>query len=163
MNFKKILLAVDASENAMRSVEYVGNLAGSCPGFEVCLLYIERLPHRDLFPDEGEWKVACEKSRVEMKTFLDVAKTSLMDMNVPEVAISQKYVSSCISPFPDYAPVCSRGTSVAHEILDVLKAGGFGTVVIGRRGVSKAEEFLFGSVSNRIIHSAKNCTVWVVS
>ena len=31
------------------------------------------------------------------------------------------------------------------------------------RGVSKAEEFLFGSVSNKIIHHAKDCTVWVVA
>ena len=52
---------------------------------------------------------------------------------------------------------------MAQDILEVLKDGGFGTVVIGRRGVSKAEEFLFGSVSNKIIHSVKDCTVWVVS
>ena len=36
-------------------------------------------------------------------------------------------------------------------------------LVIGRRGVSKAEEFLFGSVSNKLIHHAKDRTVWVVS
>jgi len=163
MNFKKILLAVDASDNAMRAVEYVGNMAGNCPGFEVQLLCIERLPHRDLYPDEEEWKGSCEKARAEMKSFLDMARDQLVEMNVPGTAITQQYMSSCISPFQDNVVLCSRGTSVAQEILDALKAGGFGTVVIGRRGVSKAEEFLFGSVSNKIIHSAKNCTVWVVS
>jgi len=45
----------------------------------------------------------------------------------------------------------------------VVKEGGFGTVALGRRGVSKAEEFLFGSVSSKIIHSVKGCTVWVVA
>ena len=66
MNFKKILLAVDASENALRAVEYVGNIAGDRAGFEVQLLCIERLPHRDLYPDEEQWKASCEEARAEM-------------------------------------------------------------------------------------------------
>jgi len=163
MNFKKILLAVDASENALRAVEYVGQIAGGGSGFEVQLLCIERLPHRDLFPDEESWKQACETTRAEMKSFFGKARNRLVELDIPGSAISEQYVTSCVSPFTDTVPKCSRGTSVAQEIMDALKAGGFGTVVIGRRGVSKAEEFLFGSVSNKIIHSAKDCTVWVVS
>ena len=163
MNFKKILLAVDASENAMRAVEYVGSIAGDCAGFEVQLLCIERLPHRDLHPDDESWKTSCEMARKELKGFLDKARQTLIDMGVPKMSATERYVASCHSPFSDTTPVCSRGTSVAQEILGELKAGGFGTVVVGRRGVSKAEEFLFGSVSNKIIHSAKDCTVWVVS
>jgi len=163
MDFKKILLAVDESENAMRAVDYVGNIIGGGNRFQVQLLCIERLPHRDLYPDEDAWTKACEVTRTEMKAFMDKAKEQLVELGVQGSAISEQYVTSCISPFTDTAPKCSRGTSVAQEILEELKAGGFGTVVVGRRGVSKAEEFLFGSVSNKIIHSAKDCTVWVVS
>ena len=36
------------------------------------------------------------------------------------------------------------------------------TVVIGRRGISKKEEFIFGSTSSRILHDAKNCAVMVI-
>ncbi|HET6363581.1 MAG TPA: universal stress protein, partial [Nitrospirota bacterium] len=36
------------------------------------------------------------------------------------------------------------------------------TVVVGRHHKTKTEEFLFGSTSNRLIHEAKNCAVWVV-
>jgi nucleotide-binding universal stress UspA family protein len=163
MNFKKILLAVDASENAMRAVEYTGNIAGNAQGFEVQILCIERLPHRDLYPDENTWKEGCEETRTEMKAFMGTARERLAELGMSGLSISEHYVTSCISPFTDTEPKCSRGTSVAQDILEVLKDGGFGTVVIGRRGVSKAEEFLFGSVSNKIIHSVKDCTVWVVS
>ncbi|QJB55223.1 universal stress protein [Pseudodesulfovibrio sp. zrk46] len=163
MNFKKILLAVDASENAMRAVEYVGSIAGNSDGFEVRLLCIERLPHRDIFPDEESWKEGCETTRNVLKEFLGKARERLVEMGVPGAMVTEKYVTSCFSPFSETAPVCSRGTGVAHEILDAQKQGGYGTVVIGRRGVAKAEEFLFGSVSNKIVHSAKDCTVWVVS
>jgi len=36
------------------------------------------------------------------------------------------------------------------------------TIVIGRRGISKKEEFIFGSTSNKIIHEAKKCAVLVI-
>ncbi len=163
MNFKKILLAVDASENAMRAVEYVGAIVGGGSGFEVQLLCIERLPHRDLFPDEDEWKTACEMTRSEMKAFFDRPGTGWLKWMFPIRLFLSNTCRAVFSPFQNGVRQCSRGTSIALEIMDALKAGGFGTVVIGRRGVSKAEEFLFGSVSNKIIHSAKDCTVWVVS
>lgn len=163
MNFKKILLAVDASENAMRAVEYVGHIVAGCNGFEVQILCIERLPHRDIYPDEETWKAACQAARTELTLFMESAGRSLVEMGVPQDVISDRYVTSCLSPFTDTKPTCSRGTSVAQEILAEVEAGGFGSVVVGRRGVSKEEEFIFGSVSNKIVHSAKNCTVWVVS
>ncbi|WP_147822496.1 universal stress protein [Salidesulfovibrio onnuriiensis] len=163
MNFKKILLAVDSSENALRAVEYTGNIVGGNPGFEVQLLCIERLPHRDLYADDDKWEMGCEEMRANLQDFLGRARDRLAELGVDPKAITENYVTSCHSPFTDSTSKCSLGTSVALEILDTLKAGGFGTVVIGRRGLSKAEEFLFGSVSNKIVHSAKDCTVWVVA
>lgn len=163
MNFKKILLAVDASENAMRAVDYVGHITAGCGGFEVQLLCIERLPLRDLHPDEATWMAACETTRAALREFLETARQHLVRMGVPEDTVAHRYVASCHSPFTDAQADCSRGTGVAQEILAEVKAGGFGTVVIGRRGMTKEEEFIFGSVSNKIVHSAKDCTVWVVS
>lgn len=163
MNFKRILLAVDASENAMRAVEYVGGVIGGGSGFAVRLLCIEMLPSRDIYPDEAQWKEACAQARKELKTFLSEAVERLAALGVERAAVDEQYVVSCRSPFSNGEPACSRGTGVAQEILETLRAGDFGTVVVGRRGVSKAEEFLFGSVSNKIVHSVKDCTVWVVS
>jgi len=36
------------------------------------------------------------------------------------------------------------------------------TIVLGRQGLSRSEEFLFGSVSSKIVNHARDCTVWVV-
>jgi nucleotide-binding universal stress UspA family protein len=35
-------------------------------------------------------------------------------------------------------------------------------VVVGRRGLSHNEEFVFGSTSSKILHNAKNCAVMVI-
>lgn len=164
MDFKKILIAVDGSENASRAVSYAGDMLAGAPGVQIMLLCIERFPDRDLFPDETSWKTRCTEHRDDLHRFLHQARTLLVTKGIADTAISERYVVSCSSPFADRSATrCSFGTSIAQEILAVLKEEEFGTVVVGRRGVSKAEEFLFGSVSNKIIHHAKNCTVWVVA
>ena len=164
MESKKVLIAVDGSENSMRAVSYAGQMLGDNHGFSIMLISIERFPDRDLFKDEESWKQRCEELQKEIAHFLSDARDLLESRGVPHDAIKEKYVTSCKSPFADRASArCSYGTSVAQELLNVLKEEGYGTVVVGRRGMSKAEEFLFGSVSSKIIHHAKGCTVWVVA
>ena len=162
MQCKKILVAVDASDNAMRAVQYTGNIIGSSPGFTVELLTIERFSARDLFPDEASWKASCEQTRVDLQTFQEKAAFALFEAGVPSQSVRKRYLTSCNSPLSGDTMQCSPGTSIAQEIIQEIKDGGFGTVVIGRRGVSKAEEFLFGSVSTKIIHYCRGCAVWVV-
>ena len=163
MDSKKVLVAVDASENANRAVLYTAEIVGNSPDFTVALLHVERLPERDIFPDESQWKAACSAQEQEVRTFLDDARRTLEAKGVPADAISVEYVVHCRSPFYSPPPHCSLGHSISQNILSAAEQGGYGTVVIGRRGLSKTEEFLFGSVSTKIIHSARNCTVWVVN
>ena len=162
MDFKKILVGVDASENSERAVSYVGDILGNSPDFLVQLLAIERPPERDFFADEDSWKKACKEHEQKMYSFLKKSRSVLESKGFPASAIKEQYIVSCRSPIHEQVAYCSPGTSIAQEILKVQEEQGFGTVVVGRRGVSKAEEFLFGSVSNRIVHYAKDCSIWVV-
>ena len=86
----------------------------------------------------------------------------LLQAGVPAAAVTIRFVGSCRSPLRE-SQECSINASIALEILQQAGKGGFGTVVIGRRGVSKQEEFLFGSVSSKIINAAKGLAVWVVA
>jgi len=48
-------------------------------------------------------------------------------------------------------------------ILEELKKSGANTLVIGRRGISKKEEFIYGSTSNKLLHAAKgSAAMWVI-
>ena len=53
--------------------------------------------------------------------------------------------------------------SRAGAIVEEAKKGSYGTIVVGRRGLSKVEEFFMGRVSNKVIHLAKEMAVWVIS
>jgi nucleotide-binding universal stress UspA family protein len=163
MDTNKILVAIDGSENSKRAVEYVADVVKGCREFEITLLHIERLPDRDIFADEDAWKKECVAHRQKIESFLSENKQMIADYGIPQKMVCTDYMESCHSPLAGEEPsYCSRGTSIAQDILHVAQKGHFGTVVIGRRGVSKAEEFMFGSVSNKIIHSGKDCTIWVV-
>ena len=58
--------------------------------------------------------------------------------------------------------VVGDGRPVSSVILEKQKAVRSCALVVGRRGISKSEEFLYGSVSNALVHSANNCSVWVI-
>lgn len=148
-SFRKILIALDASENAMRAIRYSGEIAGNTPGFHVTLLHVMRHPARDHYPSEEEWKQGCDSFRIKGERILSEGVELLHTYG-----LNNEFVSTMM--------IKAQGVSIAAEILKVQQEGGYGTVVVGRRGVSKAEEFLFGSVSNKIVHYAAHCTVWVV-
>ena len=53
--------------------------------------------------------------------------------------------------------------SRAGAIIEQAKLGGYGTIVLGRRGLSKIPEFFIGRVSNKVIQMAKERAVWIVT
>jgi nucleotide-binding universal stress UspA family protein len=53
--------------------------------------------------------------------------------------------------------------SRAKAIVEEARKGGYGTIVMGRRGLSRLEEFYMGRVSNKVLQLAKEMAVWVVN
>lgn len=162
MDPKKILIAVDASDNAERAVTYVGELLHGADNFQVTILYIERPPNRDFFPSDAAWTEAGQAQETRIRAFLEASRNTLLGHGLPRDRVTTAYVPHCQSPVNPSTEFCSLGTSIARDILQFQQNGRFGTLVIGRRGVSRAEEFLFGSVTTKVTHLAKDCTVWVV-
>lgn len=150
MDFKNILIAVDASDNARRAVEHVAAILGPGRGARVTLLHVERAPGRDRFDTEEAWLSQCRLDKDRVFGFLKDARAVLAAAGLPAEAVLERTI------------LCSAEPSVAQTILDVQQEGGYGTLVVGRRGLTKGEEFLFGSVSSKLIRNARNCAVWVV-
>ena len=48
------------------------------------------------------------------------------------------------------------------DILQEAKEGGYGTIVMGRRGLSKVHEFLLGRVTTKVLQRAEKFAVWIV-
>lgn len=162
MNTDNILIAFDGSENSLRAVSYTAAMIEPKSRHAVTVAAIERPPDRDLFVDDAAWKEECVRRAEAMREALEKARQALLEAGLPAAAVSTRFVESCRSPLRE-SMECSIGTSIALEVLRLAEEGGFGTVVVGRRGVSRQEEFLFGSVSTKIIQAAKGLAVWVVA
>jgi nucleotide-binding universal stress UspA family protein len=154
---KKILLAVDASPASMKAVDFVASLLGG-QGYAVCIFHA--IPglgaiHFDLSEvcspelSEADMSANCIeafKSKVA-RLFQDV-KGRLTASGFESEKISEKIISG----------VRSRSDAIVKEAQD----GGFGTIVVGRRGLSKVEAFFMGRVGHEVVYGGKKFTVWVV-
>jgi nucleotide-binding universal stress UspA family protein len=54
-------------------------------------------------------------------------------------------------------------TSRAASLIEEAKTNVYGTLVVGRTGVSQVDEFNIGRVSNKVIHHAENMAVWIIA
>ena len=157
---QKILVPLDSSDGAWHAVEYVARTFGQTPGVEVTLLHIlSGLP--PAFWDDGHilqdqerearqalvtsWQKEQEKGWLHL---VAKAKERLESAGIPATAVKAKFKT--------------KYYDVAEDILGEAKAEKCATIVMGRRGLGKAKALLLGSVTTKVVQSAKGVAVTVV-
>ncbi len=154
MLWNHILLAYDNSQQALRAVEYVGQMFGRVDNVKVTLFGVyDKVPEHDMIdtPFTGQVRARIsnlERERDKGRQNMGEAKKHLVRMGFGEDQVKVKYVE--------------KNKSVAKDIIDEVKAGGYGTVVLGRKGVSNITGMLLGSVSSGVIGNLVGATVCVV-
>ena len=148
----KVLLGLDPSEGALRAVDHVGDMLGGT-NTEVQLLNVLRTP--TMFMPEMEDLPAAQQKEIydQAKDAIDPtfqkATKALTNAGINQEQITKNLITG----------VSSRAGAIVEE----AKRGGCGTIVMGRRGLSKVEEFFMGRVSNKVINLARDMAVWLVS
>jgi len=153
---KKILVALDDSENAMRGVEFITKTF--TPNHRVTLFSV--------IPDTA---AACEIFSPELTTYFLSQRDvfcSMQDKKTELVneAINQAKQLLIQGGFPEsniFVKLQPQKKGVARDIIDEA-ATGYDIIVIGRRGLSAIKEFFLGSVSQKVIHAAGDVSVVLV-
>jgi len=145
----KILLAFDGSEGARHAVNFVGRTLGGCD-FEVCLMHAMRgrenkHPMEQPLYSPRQYAVSARK---EITAELTAATNRLIDMGFKAHQLSTRLVTG----------VASRAGAVVSE----AQQKNYGTIVMGRRGLSRVREFFIGRVTNKVVHLARERTVWII-
>ena len=146
---RNILIAVDESDNAKRAVLYVKDLLAGLLGFHITIATIIIQPPEDYFITKQEKDTWIEDRNRTAQQILEGYRQIFIQAGFREENVESHLVMK----------ECS---SLAECLLNEQKKLSCGTVVIGRRGISRKEEFMFGSTSNKILHTAKDCSVWVI-
>ena len=84
----------------------------------------------------------------EIASTLKAAQTKLIDMGIRTNKVTTQ--------------IAKKAISRAGAIADKAKQEDFGTIVMGRRGHSSVRDFFIGRVTNKVIHMARDRTVWVI-
>ncbi len=133
----KILVAIDASVGAKRAIDYVADVVDSS-NWEVTLFHVIR---------NIDQKKIQKTERIIGSIFRE-ATVHLETAGFNRNQIHTKVVTDA----------SSRSSAIVVEALN----GGFGTIVVGRRGLSNVEEFSMGRVSNKIIQMTREMAVWII-
>jgi len=154
---RKVLLAVDASPASMKAVEFIASLLCG-HGYEACIFHaipslgaicfdLSELNNPEL-PEVNLSDTCIESFKLKVVRLFQDVKEMLIKSGFESEKISEKIISG----------VYSRSEAIVKEAED----GGYGTIVVGRRGLSKVEAFFMGRVGHEVVYGGKNFTVWVV-
>jgi len=153
---EKILVAFDDSENAMRAIEYIARTFTR--EHEIILFCV--VPDTAALCDMNSPSLTpyfVEKQAIfcgledQKKELIDEAmhkaKELLMTAGFEEKNITLK--------------VQTKKIGVVRDIIDEAHSG-YDTIVLGRRGLSGVKDFILGSVSQKVLHLARDISVIVV-
>lgn len=152
----RILVAFDDSENALRAVEYVADRFTK----ENQITLFSIVPDSAALCDMNSPSLIpyfMEKQAVfcgledQKKELIDEAMLRAKDILL-KAGFEEKNISLKAQP---------KKKGVVRDIIDEAHSG-YDTIVLGRRGLSGVKEFIFGSVSQKLIHLAHDITVIVV-
>ena len=148
-DWRKILIAVNDSDDALRAVNYVGNFAAGMAEVELVLVCVFPDPPPDYYTKGGTLDAYEEIMKYQADKALDLAVKNLNKSGVNSERITR-------------AIQLADGETISNVILNAREKYGCNTLVVGKRGISKNEEFLFGSISNTLARKSGGFTTWVV-
>jgi nucleotide-binding universal stress UspA family protein len=154
----KILLALDGSEPSMRAARYVADLLGSRSDAWVTLFHVILPIPPSLLEGSVEYVTELKRQRAiwvkdektaESKLFAPVREI-FHQAGFRQDQIQTKCRTSVNQP------------DVAYEIMLECQRGEYDTVVLGKRGKSRIQTFLTGSVTEKVFRHAKVNAIWVI-
>jgi nucleotide-binding universal stress UspA family protein len=122
----------------MRAVTLAGRMLGESNS-DITLAHVIRGDARDCL-DEVKDKI---------NEAFDEAAGRLIQAGVPRERIKTRTISGA--------------QSRAAALVQKASQGDFGTIIMGRRGLSRVKEFFIGRVSNKVIQLVRDQAIWVVS
>jgi nucleotide-binding universal stress UspA family protein len=141
-----ILVAVNDSVSSRGMISYFNALPIIPNQVHITLLHILRQPYasEELM---GENFIKSQPARMLM--VLEQAKEKLVEQGFNPDQIEIKLVTD---PYP----------TVADGIIDIFRKGNYNMVVIGRKRMSKAEEFVLGDISIKLVRALEGAAIMIV-
>lgn len=153
----RVLLAVDRSENALAAARHAGRILAGTQAKVLAVSVLRgiqtfiRGPEGMIMPsleEEGIAEAVQELKNEELAPLFISVKRALAEEGLAAEQVCTRIVSD--------------SASRAQSILETARAEGYGTIVVGRRGLSRVAEFFMGRVGHKVVQMARTEAVWIV-
>jgi nucleotide-binding universal stress UspA family protein len=141
-----VLVAVNDSLSSRAALEFVANMPLVSEHFHIALVHILRKPSAS---EELMGKKFAEEQPKRFLALLEKAKQMFIERGFRAEHIETRLISE---PYP----------TVADGIIDQCKKRDCTMVVVGRKRMSKAEEFVLGDVCVKLVRGLDKVAVLVV-
>ena len=155
---QKILVALDDSSNAMRTIEFIAKTFSQSEN-ELTLFSV--------LPDTA---TLCDMNSPELTPYFISQQNSFCQLEEQKKLLIQEalkkakdiLVSAGFSPDRIHLKIQVKKRGIARDIIEEAHSG-YAIVVMGKRGLSGVKEFMLGSVSQKVIHGVKDISVVIVN
>ncbi len=154
---KKILIAFDDSENAMRAVNFVAaHFTCDC---NITLM--------NVLPDT---EIICTLQSPELTPYFLEQQAYFCNLEnkkkeIVERALQNARAHLIACGFEDHnirIELKKREQGIARDIIKEANSGQYDLVVLGRKGLSGIKDFLLGSIAQKVLHGVKGVSVLLV-
>jgi nucleotide-binding universal stress UspA family protein len=151
----KVFIAFDGSDNSMKAVQYAAKMFKNDKDldFTLCGIY-QKIPRGSIDTEmPGSEKVKHDLRDLEVD--LEVGRGKIEQA-------SQELLRAGIDVSRVHIKYLEGQENVPKDLVNQIVEGGYGTVIVGRRGQSNIRDFFFGRVSSTLVNHLQNRTVIVV-
>ncbi|MBS0170751.1 MAG: universal stress protein [Nitrospira sp.] len=160
---KNLLIAIDDSTATTRALHYVGTLLRETPGVAITLFHVLNPMPRELMEHGGsenpdmEHQLS-EQLRKDQQEWTQREET--LEYPILERALERLKETG----FPTEQVTLKLGYAgdVVDTILDEVRAGGYGTLVITRHGQPDAAHLFSSNMANRLSRELSGIALWVL-
>jgi nucleotide-binding universal stress UspA family protein len=152
---KKILLAVDESIHSKQAIQYAAGISSVVGNLSFTLFHVQ--PSVSLFlRDDAEthFKAKAELEKLVQKnaesalSTLETCKAQMVRMRIDEESVD-------VATQP-------RILGLAKDVMERANNGLYDAIVVGRRGLSRAQKAFMGSLTADLVEHSRAIPVWVV-
>lgn len=147
-----ILIGADTSENFLRAADHAGFMLShsNCP---VNLLHskpdLRRFIPKEVIRASPEIvAVWLENASRMIAPYIKKGRGMLIERGFSETQIS--------------AEIIEGSRSIAADILKKVQKNGYGTIVLGRKGMSFKKGLVMGTVTRKVIEDSRGLAVWII-
>lgn len=152
---KNILLAVDGSQHSRNALRYVVQMAPVIRNLKYSLIHV-RPSVAPFLKEEAQRNFQAEialnklmkKNMEQSRKMLDQCKALMMDLGVSE---------DCIEIHSR-----SRNIGLAKDIIEFAQEKQYDAIIVGRRGLSRLQEVLMGSLTAKLVDHSRVIPLWIV-